>query len=163
MRSRILGILIAVTAVFGALALAAGPASAEQRCTGGSDANLCLTIEGRSDGLFNVDVGIDIHIPLDAAQEYIDDPGDPVAAVIWGDEGNETHFVADERLGATALVDLGATAEFGLSADFHTVMSGFQLNEDNGQDEIRAVVTLTDTDTNTSIDFVSRRIVGNWP
>jgi hypothetical protein len=62
------------------------------------------------------------------------------------------------------LTDVGASSESGLSADFDLVVPGSWLNEDNGTDEVRAFVSLIDTDTNTIRNtFLSNQIVGNWP
>jgi hypothetical protein len=159
-KRRLLQTVIAAAAVFGAVVVTAGPAAAVQTCTGRPEANLCLAIDGRSDGLFNVHVGIDVHMSLAEAQEYVDDAGNPLSASIRGDDsGNFSQF-----LFSVPLTVLGASAESGLSADFDLVVPGSWLNEDNGTDEIRAVVTLVDTDTNTvKGTFVSNVIVGNWP
>jgi hypothetical protein len=157
---RLLQAVIAVAAVLGAVFVTAGPASAVQTCTGRPEANLCLAINGRSDGLFAVHVGIDVHMSLEEAQEYVDDAGNPLSASIRGDDsGSVSQF-----LFSVPLTALGASAESGLSADFDLVVPGSWLNEDSGTDEIRAVVTLVDTDTNTVTGtFVSNVIVGNWP
>ncbi|WP_037320080.1 hypothetical protein [Amycolatopsis orientalis] len=157
---RLLGSLVAVVAMSGAVGLAAGPASAAQTCTGAADSNLCLAINRLDNGLFAVHVGIDVHMSLDRAQEYIDDPGDPLRVTIRGDDSGKLA----EFLFTVPLTALGASAGFGLSGDFDTVVTGNALNEDSGQDEVRAVVTLIDTDTNTvDATFVSNRITGNWP
>jgi hypothetical protein len=157
---RLLQVMIAAAAVFGAVGLTAAPASAEQTCTGRPDSNLCLAINGLGNGTFAVHVGIDVHMSLEEAQEYVDDAGDPLFASIRGDDsGNVSQF-----LFSMPLTDVGASSESGLSADFDLVVPGSWLNEDNGTDEIRAFVSLIDTDTNTiRKTFLSNQIVGNWP
>jgi hypothetical protein len=159
-RRRLLQLLIAATAVVGAVSLTAGPASAAQTCTGHADSNLCLAVNGVGNGTFAVHVGIDVHMSLEEAQEYIDDPGDPFVVWIRGDDSGSLA----EFLFTVPRTDLGASAESGLSGDFDIVVPGSWLNEDNGTDEVRAQVFLIDTDTNTTTaTFVSNRIVGNWP
>jgi hypothetical protein len=87
-KRRLLQLPIAAVAVCGAVALTAVPASAAQTCTGKTDSNLCFSINQRADGLFDVHVGIDVHMPLDEAQEYVDDVGEPPFTVwIRGDDG----------------------------------------------------------------------------
>jgi hypothetical protein len=159
-KRRLLQLLIAAMAVFGAVGLSAGPASAAQTCTGAADSNLCFAINGVGSGNFAVHVGIDVHMSLEDAQEYIDDPGNPFVVWIRGDDSGSLN----EFLFTVPITDLGASSGFGLSADFDIVVPGSWLNEDNGQDEVRAQVFLIDTDTNTTTaTFVSNRIVGNWP
>ena len=164
-KRRLLLLPIAATAVIGAGALTAVPASAARRARAGrgGDSNLCLSIDRRTDGRYNVHVGIDVHMPLDRAQEYVDDAFDPFTVSIRGDDsGTLKEVLFGVPLTVPSLV---ATSENGLSADFDTIVTGSRLDEDHGDvDEIKARVILTDTDTN-HIDgeFVSNRIVGNWP
>ncbi|MEN3359715.1 MAG: hypothetical protein V7637_3697 [Mycobacteriales bacterium] len=159
-KRRLLRLLIAATVVLGAVGLTAGPASAARNCTGPANSSLCLTINGVGNGNFDVLVGIDVHMSLEEAQEYMGDPGDPFVVWIRGDDSGSLA----EFLFTVPLINLGASAEFGLSGDFDIVVPGSWLNEDNGQDEIRAQVFLIDTDTNTTTGtFVSGPIVGNWP
>jgi hypothetical protein len=159
-KRRLAQLAIAAITVPGALALTAGPASAAQTCTGRADSNLCLSIDRRADGNYNVHVGIDVHMPLYQAQEYVDDVGVPFSVWLRGDDGKPAEYLF--RVPITALV---ATSESGLSADFNTVVSGAALDEDRGGvDEVRARVTLIDTDTNTTTGiYDSNRIVGSWP
>ncbi len=94
------------------------------------------------------------------AQEYVDDAGVPFSVWLRGDDG-----YANEYLVWVPLTNLVATSESGLSADFDTVVPGYALDEDRGGvDEVRARVTLKDTDTNTVTGaYDSNRIVGSWP
>jgi hypothetical protein len=160
-RRRLLQLLIAATAVFGAVGLTAGPASAAAPpCATPPGSVLCWSINGVGNGNFAVHVGIDVHMSLEDAQEYIDDQGDPFLVSIRGDDSG----TLAEFLFSVPVTALGASVESGLSGDFDIVVPGSWLNEDNGQDEVRAQVVLIDTDTNTVTDtFVSNRIVGNWP
>jgi hypothetical protein len=156
-KRRLFQLLIAAVAVFGAVGLMAAPASAAQTCTGGTN-NLCLSINRLADGRYLVHVGIDVRMSLDAAQEYIDDVGDPFTVTIHGDDDGD---LGDSRFTLTQ-TGLSASADFGLSGDFEKIVPGFFLDEDNGTDEVRALVKLTDTDVDRSIFFRSNLIVGNF-
>ena len=159
-RRRVVPMLVAVTGVFGALGFAAAPASAAQTCNSPKNSNVCFSIDRISNGNFAVHVGIDVHIGQEEAQEYIDDFGDPFRVVIQGDDG---HLA--EVLFSVPLTKLGASSEFGLSGDFDVVVPAIRLDEDKRErDEVRAVISLIDADTN-NIDevYVSNRIDGNWP
>jgi hypothetical protein len=164
-KRRLLRMLIVVTAVLGAVGLTAGPASAAQNCKTVNNAFVCLAINRLDNGLFAVLVGIEVHMSVAEAQEYVDDPDDPFTVEIRGDDGNENSPQLAEHLFTLPITGLGASDEFGLSADFERQdVQANWLNEDNGQDEIRALVTLIDTDTNTvTATYISGRIVGNWP
>jgi len=165
-KRRLLQLPIAATAVLGAVALTAAPASAAQTCTGNPDSNLCFSINQRADGNFDVHVGIDVHMPLDKAQEYVDDEGDPFTVWIRGDDGTPDRNLFSVPITPGTLV---ATPGFGLSAEFDTVVEGRDLDEDPGDtDEIFAQVQLIDTDTNEEdkeegSPFISNRLTGNWP
>jgi hypothetical protein len=76
-------------AMFGAIGVTAEPASAAQTCTGATAANLCLTINRLDNGLYDVNVSIDMCMSLAEAQEYIDDPGNPAIAEICGDDSGK--------------------------------------------------------------------------
>jgi hypothetical protein len=155
---------IAATAVLGAVALTAAPASAAQTCTGNPDSNLCFSINQRADGNFDVHVGIDVHMPLDEAQEYVDDEGDPFTVWIRGEDGD-----VDQNRFSVPMTDgtLVATPESGLSAEFDRVVDGSYLDANpGGKDEIFAQVQLIDTDTNEEdprSPLRSNRLTGNWP
>jgi hypothetical protein len=159
-RRRLVRAILAAVAVVGAVAATAGPASAAQTCTGHTDSNLCFAIDGLGNNMFHVHVGIDVHMPLDQAQEYIDDTGDPF--VVWIDG------VDDGRLSETKfsvpITDLGASSESGLSADFDRDVPGSWLNEDNpGGDELKAEVLLIDRDLQrTDNTYVSNELDGNF-
>ncbi|WP_086669203.1 hypothetical protein [Lentzea kentuckyensis] len=151
--------LLAVAMTLGIVGATAGTAAAVQSCTGATDSNVCLRIEGVGNGNFAVHVGIDYHISREEAQEYIDDFGDPFTVWIRGQDNGPNEF-----LFALPMTAIGASDDFGLSADFDLTVPGAWLNEDNGTDEIVAVLTLTDTDTNTvTRTFRSPVITGNWP
>jgi hypothetical protein len=159
---RLVQVLIAVLAVAGATLVTAGPASAAMQCDYQVGLyNVCLSVNGVGNGMYNVHVGIDVHMSLADAQEYIDDPDDPLLAIIRGDDGGRIA----EVLSYPRLVGLGASEESGLSADFDATIPGSVLDEDPGAgDEIRAQVRLTDTDTNTLTgEWITAVMVGNWP
>ena len=158
-RRRLAQLAMAGVVVPAALAVTSVPASAAQTCTGQPDSNLCLSIDRRADGNYSVRVGIDVHMPLWEAQEYVDDPGVPFSVWLRGDDGQPAEFLFHVPITA-----LFATAESGLSADFDTVVSGRALDEDRGGiDEVRAQVRLIDTDTNiTTRTLLSNRLTGDW-
>jgi hypothetical protein len=159
---RLVQVLIAVLAVGGAMLATAGPASAAMRCDYQEGLyNVCLTVNGVGNGMYNVHVGIDVHMSLADAQEYVDDEGDPLLAMVRGDDGGRLA----EILSYPTLRGLGASGESGLSADFDATIPGSVLDEDHGDgDEIHAQVRLTDTDTNVVTgEWVTGVMVGNWP
>jgi hypothetical protein len=154
--------LIAGLAVVGIVGLTAMPASAAVKCGGTGNSDLCLQIDRLTNGAFRVHVGIDVHMSLADAQEYVDDVGVPFRVTIFGDDGGGT----DQPLFDVPLTDLGASSGFGLSADFDISVPSSFLNEDppGQEDEIRARVQLIDTDTNRiTATYVSGQISGNWP
>jgi hypothetical protein len=164
-KRRLLQLPIVAMAICSAVALTAAPASAAQTCTGKPGSNLCFSINQRADGNFDVHVGIDVHMPLDKAQEYVDDEGDPFTVWIRGEDGDVDQNLFPVPMTGTPV----ATAGFGLSAEFDTVVEGRDLDEDpGGTDEVFAQVQLIDTDTNKEdteegSPFISNVIVGNWP
>lgn len=169
-RRRLLRVLVAVVGVLGIVGSTAGPASAAQTCTGHSDSNLCLAIDGIGGGLFHVHVGIDVHMSLAEAQEYVDDPGDPFVVTIVADDGIVSCPIfcgtVIPVLFQVPLTALGASSEAGLSGDFDITVPGSALNEDppGQEDEIRAFVELWDRDTNQMVRrYMSNQISGNWP
>jgi hypothetical protein len=158
---RLVQVLIAVLAVAGATLVTAGPASAAMQCDYQVGLyNVCLSVDGVGDGKYHVHVGIDVHMSLADAQEYLDDDGDPFLAIIRGDDGGGLA----EVLSYPTLRGLGASDESGLSADFDATIPGSVLDEDHGDgDEIRAQVRLTDTDTNVVTgEWITAVMVGNW-
>jgi hypothetical protein len=161
-RRRMLQMLIAGLAVIGVVGLTAVPAAAAQRCGPKGNSTICLAIDSNGDGTFRVSVGIDVHMSLAQAQEYVDDPWDPFRVTIFGDDGGGT----DQERFDVPLRNLGVSSEFGLSGDFNRDVPGSWLNEDppGQEDEIVARVQLIDTDTN-RIDatYVSFQLSGNWP
>ena len=154
----LLAAAMALGIVSGTMSATMGTAAAAMACTGARDSNVCLWVNGVGNGQFVVHVGIDFHISREAAQEYIDDAGDPFRVWIRGDDNGPGEF-----LFSVPMTGLGASDESGLSADFERTVPGSWLNEDAGTDEVYAELTLTDTDTNTVIRvFKSPIIVGNW-
>jgi hypothetical protein len=164
-KRRLLQLPIAATAILGTVALTAAPASATQTCTGKPDSNLCFSINQRADGNFDVHVGIDVHMPLDEAQEYVNNVGEPPFTVwIHAYDGKP-----GRKLFSVPMTEgtLDATPDFGLSAEFDRIVDGRDLDANpRGTDVVLADVTLTDTDTNTKDPrgpFISNRLTGNWP
>lgn len=158
LKRRLVRLTVAVAAVAGAIGAMATPASAAQTCTGETASNVCLSINQLNDGTYAVHVGIDVHMSLAAAQEYIDDQGDPFQVVVKGDDK------FDDTLFSVPRTALSASSGSGLSGDFDVIVFGFQLDEDHdwwdNHDEVYAWITLTDTDTGNSVDFGSNQITG---
>lgn len=148
--------VLAIAAVAsGVIGLTAASALAEQRCSGAPAANVCLEVVQLSNGNYDVVIGIDYHVGLQDAQAIIDCPGDPFNALVIGDDGSESE---NDRLFIVPMTNMGASAEFGLSADFHTVVFRSQLDEDDGTDEVFGRVVLVDCRVGTRI-FDTPRIV----
>ena len=154
-------ILAAGLAFVGVVGLTAAPAYAAQTCRSTGNSVLCLAINGVGNGMFRVHVGIDVHMSVADAQEYIDDTGEPLRVLILGDDSG-----TDQALFTVPRTNLVASSGFGLSGDFDRTVPGSMLNEDppGQEDEIRARVQLVDTDTNrVTATYVSNQISGNWP
>ncbi|BCB75030.1 hypothetical protein ACFQ1L_33475 [Phytohabitans flavus] len=123
-KRRLTRVLALAASLSVALGLMAVPAQAAMICSGAPAINLCLWIDGQGNNRYRVHVGIDVHMSLAEAQEYVDDAGDPFSAVIIGSAGLIRFGVPQ--------VGLGATSESGLSGDFEIVVLGSQLNENPG-------------------------------
>jgi hypothetical protein len=169
-RRRLSRVLIAVVGVLGIVGSTAGPAAAEQTCTGHSDSNLCLAVDGLGGGLFRVHVGIDVHMSFADAQEYVDDPGDPFVVTVVQDDGIGGCPIfcgtVIQVLFQVPLTALGASSQSGLGGDFDITVPASALDDDppGEEDEIRAFVELWDRDTNRMIKrYMSNQLSGNWP
>jgi hypothetical protein len=142
-RRRLLGGLAAAALTTGALGLMAGPASAEQKCTGRPDSNVCLAITTNSNqSTYFIHVGIDVHMSRASAQQYIDaSGGNPFNARMWGSD-----TFSDDDLFPVFLTDIGASDESGLSADFDVAVAQFSMDEDDDLfddvDEVYASINL---------------------
>lgn len=123
---RALGVVMAPAA---AIVVMAGPAFAEQRaCDPKPTHNVCLTIYPLSDGNYKVTLGIDVHMSQQDAQAIIDRPGDPFTGKVLGSDSSHD---PKQFLFNVPLDRVHATAGFGLSADFSTIVSPDHLNEDD--------------------------------
>jgi hypothetical protein len=151
----------------GALAMAAAtvgvlasPAAADQRCTGASDANVCLDITPIGNRDYRVHVGIDIHMSRQDAQAIIDAPGNPVYAYIVGSDP-----AFDDYRFLMAPSALGSGPD-GLGADFDSTVDGTEIDEDTSffddRDEIFAEIYLFDRRTGTSRTFRSDQFTGHF-
>jgi hypothetical protein len=143
-----------VSGFVGAVVMMASPASAEMRCTGRPESNVCLSIEPTPDGRdYYVHVGIDIHMSLAEAQRYVGQ-GSPLTAKIMGSDTFSDDFRFFMRV-----TDLGASADSGLSADFDYVASQSQMNEDDSifddVDEIYATIDLYDAQSGRHFSYRS--------
>src|SRR5690349_11481335 len=81
-KRRIVALIVALVATVGGVALGTGIASAASSCTSNSERGLCLAVDRNANGTFTVHVGVDVHMSVADAQEYIDDPGDPFVVTI---------------------------------------------------------------------------------
>ena len=146
-KRHLLRALGAIMAPAAAIVVMAVPASAAplQACSGLTTSNSCLTIELRDDGNYDVSLGIDFYMSQQDAQAVIDAPGSPFTAKVVG---VDSHSDLPQNLFSVPLVRLGASAQFGLSADFTTVVSPALLNEDdeegNRVDDVQGVIRLVD-------------------
>jgi hypothetical protein len=133
------------------------PASAEQKCTGRPDSNVCLSIDNFNGG-YLIHVGIDVHMSLQDAQAILDAPGEPFSARMMGSDP-----LSDDELFPIVLMGTGASAETGLGADFQIVAARSQLNEDDSffddVDEVFARIQLVDPRTGTTRFFNSLQFV----
>ena len=170
-RRRRLGMLaVALVGAVSAVGLGTGTASAASSCTINSERGVCLAVDGVGGGNFRVHVGVDVHMSLAEAQEYIDDPGDPFVVKIVADDGIDSCPILCGTVIPTLffvpMTGLSASAERGLSGSFDITVPGSALNDDPAgeEDEIRAFVELWDRDTNRLTKrYMSNQISGNWP
>ena len=146
---------LALTAgTIGALAATAGPAAADQQCTGRPEVNVCIDIfpvfDGRS---YRVHVGIDVHMSQAAAQAYVNQ-GRPFTVTMMGSDPAD-----DDTLFNVPMSVIVADAESGLAADFDVAVAQFSLDEDDSifddVDEVYARIVLRDARTNRSFTYLS--------
>jgi hypothetical protein len=170
-RRRWLGMLtVALVGIGTAVGLVAGTASAAGTCTINRERSICLDVNGVGNGNFTVHVGVLVPMSAVDAQEYIDDPGNPIVVTIVADDGIVTSCPLVCGVVIPTLFQVPVTAmeasDEGLSAFFDVTVSGNALNEDppGQEDEIRAIVELWDRDTNTKVNsWLSNQLSGNWP
>lgn len=144
-RTRVAGLLAALVTTAGLLTVTTAPASAAAMACNydGFSFNACLTIEYAGGGRWDVHVGFDRYMPKRYADEILACNGGGIFfSVLWGDDGGHPD---DPELGSIPLVPgfpaSGSNPE-GLFAEF--AGTGFNLNEDNGRDEVYAEVTYFD-------------------
>jgi len=138
---RLVGGVCALALTAGVLGLMADPASAEQRCTGRPDSNVCLAIDTNSNqSTYFIHVGIDVHMSLQEAQAYVSQ-GRPFTVTMMGADTFD-----DDTLFNVPMSALGASAESGLSADFDVAVAQFSMDEDDSffddVDEVYASIDL---------------------
>ena len=93
----------------GVLGLMADPASAEMRCTGRPESNVCLSIDTNSNqSTYFIHVGIDVHMSLQEAQAYVAQ-GRPFTVKMMGADTFDDDFLFNVPMSA-----LGASAESGV-------------------------------------------------
>lgn len=140
-----------------AVMLTATPASADQRCNTTRISNVCLTIQHGGNSIYDVTLGIDVHMSRADAQEIINAPGDPFTGTVYGaDDGEEALFTID-------ITNLVATDEFGLSGEGFVTVGGSLLNEDrDGRDEVFGRIVLVDSRTGRERTFNTPEISRNF-
>jgi hypothetical protein len=122
----------------------------------------CLTLAHHTSGLIDVHIGIDVYMSQQDAQAIINySPGEEFSAKIFGDDPSYDN----------ALINVPVTGvsawEGGLSADFHSVATFQQLNEDNGYfdgyvDELYGRISLYDGRWNRTRTFYTSTISGYY-
>jgi hypothetical protein len=162
-------LIVTLLGTVSAVGLGSGTASAAHSCAINAERGLCLEVNAVGDGNYTVHVGVDVHMPIAEAQEYIDDPGDPFVVTIVADDGIDSCPIfcgtVVPNLFRVPVTHLSATSQRGLSGSFDITVPGSALNEDPAgqEDEIRAVVELWDRDTNRLIErYMSNQLSGNW-
>jgi hypothetical protein len=138
MRRRLVQVVAALAIVTGLSVATAGTAVAanvgEWACDYDDHHNACLYITNLGDNMYLVHVGVDIYMTQQDAQNIINSGFLPTAT-LYGDDGSSLSFVTTVPLAGSPTAWSG-----GYSAEFDTVVSGSQLDEDDGVDEIVAKV-----------------------
>jgi len=165
-------VTLALTVV-GGIALGTGIASATSNCISNSERGLCLAVDAvgvNANVTYKVHVGVDFHMSLAQAQEYMSNPGHPASATIVADDGIDAFCIIciddfAQPLFEVPITFVSASSERGLSGGFDITVPGSALNEDppGQEDEIRSFVELWDRDTNRLIKrYMSNQLSGNW-
>jgi hypothetical protein len=149
--------------------LGTGTASAASSCAINSERSLCLAVDAVGGRNYLVHVGVNVHMPVEEAQEYVDDPGAPFFVTIVADDGIVSCPIfcgtVIPTLFQVPMTDLSASSDGGLSGSFDVIVPGSALNEDppGQEDEIRAFVEVWDRDTNRLVKrYLSNQLSGNW-
>jgi hypothetical protein len=117
-RSILQAVVIIMATIAGMVGLFAAPASAAgQVCSGRPEVNVCLAL-AQAGRFYGVHVGIDYRISRQAAQEIIDQPGDPFFVVVMS--GSTQLFYVPEA-------GIAASDTAGLSASFDVPVLPSQL------------------------------------
>jgi hypothetical protein len=154
-------VAVAVLVACGAMAVLAGPASAEQRCRSGPGYVTCFSLERMNNTNIAVHIGIDVHMSQEDAQAIINAPGEEFSAKVFGDD----EFFDNALINVP--VTWSAAGTEGLSAEFDTVASWAQLDEDNSYwsgyvDELYASIKLVDPRTTVVRTFNTAIITGYY-
>jgi hypothetical protein len=152
-----LGIMAGSTVAGATGASAAGVG--ELTCKSEADRyNICFSITRIGVGSsFAVHVGIDVHMSQQDAENIINAPGQEFSAKIWADDP-----IWDNALKNIPVTWVAAGPE-GLGAEFDTVMTSHELDEDSdGGDELYSVVKLYIPSTGDTRSFTSHNVNGRF-
>jgi hypothetical protein len=137
---RLLPAVAGLAVASGAVAVVASPASAAgPACNYNSEFNACLWITETSPGsdVYNVHMGIDVHMSQTQAQDILARGGGFYAKAMGDDPVYDNFLFYLDRVYQTATPD-------GLSAEFDKTVSGAKLDEDwDDTDEVYGTVGLT--------------------
>jgi len=153
---RLASSVCALAVAIGALGLLADPASAEMKCTGRTDANVCLTITSNNNqSTYFIHIGIDVHMSLSEAQAYVRQ-GRPFTVRMMGSD-----TFSDDVLFEVPMSAIGASAESGLGADFDVAVGQFAMDEDDSFfddiDEVYANIDLFNSRNGRTFNYRSHK------
>lgn len=155
---RVLATLASALAIVAASLVAAAPpasaASIPNACH--SDVvtfNACLRFDDRGSGEWDAVVGIDVHMPEQYGREIIA-CGANFKASLWGDDGGfgQDDFITNLVL-KPGFPSVATDGPPGIGAEFTVPVSSFQLDEDDGEDELYASISFFDCHTGQTRQF----------
>jgi len=120
--------------------------------------NACLQITDVGPGQYKVHVGIDVTMSQHDAQNIIDSPGQEFTFTLKGDDGPSNER---QHLASLPVTWVGAWSG-GLSAESDVFVTESMLDEDDGTDEIIAVIRLYIPVTGTTRTFETGTVTANF-
>jgi hypothetical protein len=153
-RSRPLQAVAAVLAMLAVSLVAAAPraAASEQNCNSGDRVFVaCLRFDYQGYGWYNAHVGLDMTLPPQYGAEIVACGAD-LKASLWGDDGGGS---SDDHIRDFVVTPGWPVAtSTGFFADLYTLnISGTDLDEDDGEDELYARVSYWDCHTGLTRSF----------